>query len=64
MNDYMKGKVETCLELCSSANDFENKVKLVTGLTTSGFDNMECLVKAKEMMTTGIDKRIIIRSCF
>jgi hypothetical protein len=64
MNTYIEAKIETCLELCESAKDFKKKVKQVTSLSDSGFEDLELTKKIHDMLSVGHEKELILRKYF
>jgi hypothetical protein len=56
MNDYMRGKIEACIELSDGdAEKFKQDVIKVTGLTDQGFHNLNMTDVAFDMLNRGED---------
>lgn len=64
MNVIMQAKVETCLELSTSALDFRKKVFKVTGWSAQGFKNNNLAWASFERLVAGDKKEVILRELF
>lgn len=62
MNETMLAKVEVCVLLSHSADEFKMSVKKVTGLTNIGFENTEALMIAYRQFQDGVDNSEIYKS--
>ena len=64
MNVVMRTKLETCLELSNSAEQFREYVLKVTGLTHSGFRTSSLTSEIYKRLHEGEDKHLILTSLF
>lgn len=64
MNVIMHAKIETCLELCTTAADFKKKVLQVTGLSSERFNDLGLTSDSFKRLEKGENKADILRDLF
>ena len=63
-NQVFLGKVEACLELSVSKDDFMEKVMQVTGLTCQGFHSLNTTHVCFTMLEAGKSKEQVLKEMF
>lgn len=64
MNIILRTKIETCLELATSAADFKKKVLQVTGLSSDRFDEFPITKVSYDRLSKGEKANDIINALF